>query len=65
MEGRGKPVRALLTPLLATLSSIKCAIEQFNKLELARIVSHFSSQTVAQNNTTSCIFRNRKEAKKK
>eukprot|EP00983_Pelagomonas_calceolata_P129923 1161646-Pelagomonas_calceolata.AAC.6 len=51
MEGQGKPVRALLTPLPATHSSTKRAIKQFDELELYTHLSHFSSQTVARNNT--------------
>eukprot|EP00983_Pelagomonas_calceolata_P086619 1156793-Pelagomonas_calceolata.AAC.8 len=34
MEGRGKPVQALLTPFPATLSSTERAIEKFEELEL-------------------------------
>eukprot|EP00983_Pelagomonas_calceolata_P125951 1161258-Pelagomonas_calceolata.AAC.4 len=49
MEGRGKPVQALLTSLLITILSTKCAIEQFHKLELCMHFIAFKSQTIKRN----------------
>eukprot|EP00983_Pelagomonas_calceolata_P065923 1148786-Pelagomonas_calceolata.AAC.4 len=51
MEGRGKPVWALQTPFPAILSSIKMRSNSSKNLNFTRILSHFSSQTVARNDT--------------
>eukprot|EP00983_Pelagomonas_calceolata_P123271 1160990-Pelagomonas_calceolata.AAC.2 len=58
MEGRAKPVRALLTPLPATLSSTKRAIEQFKELELhTHFIAFFiSDRRTEQHCTTKCPF---------
>eukprot|EP00983_Pelagomonas_calceolata_P100387 1158561-Pelagomonas_calceolata.AAC.9 len=54
MEGRGKPVRALLTPFPATLSSTKRAIKQFEELKL---YTHFIAFSVSDRRTEQYCYR--------